>query len=378
MQKANILLIDDDQNKLDLLEVILKVLGQNIIKCKSGADGLRVLLENEIAVIILDVKMPVLDGFETASLIRDRTVTSAVPIIFITAYSTGEIDVSKGYSLGAVDYILFPFNETFLLAKIKVFLDLYFLRKKEIEQSKELFDKNNELKLTLENLKRSNTELEQFAYIASHDLQEPLRVVSCFTQLLEKKYQDKLDKEALEYIGYAVDGAKRMQRLVSDLLDYSKISRNTKNVFEVSDTSDILNQSIENLQKPINESNAKINFDKLPSLWCNKSQVQRLFQNLISNSLKFRREGVPPEIHISCQKKNGSFIFSVKDNGTGIPSEYHERIFEIFQRVSSSEKVPGSGMGLSICKRIVEGHNGKLWLESQQNQGTIFYFTLNG
>lgn len=375
--KANILIIDDDPNKLNLLEVILKSLDQNIIKCMSGEDGLRALLQSEVAVILLDVRMPVLDGFETAQLIRERTKTSTIPIIFITAYNLGEYNVSKGYSLGAVDYIFFPFNEEFLLAKVRVFLDLFFLRKKEQLQAEQLAKFNEELIKTNEKLERSNKDLEQFAYVASHDLQEPLRMVTMFTQLLDKKYGNKLDKDAHEYIQFAVNGAKKMQMLINDLLSYSRISSQEKN-FKVSETAIILKEAIHNLQPLINENNAVITYDEqLPVIFCEETQIIRLFQNLISNAIKFRKQTEIPRVHIGCVQNDGTFMFSVKDNGIGISSEYFERIFVIFQRIEVQTKYPGTGIGLSICKKIVEWHHGKIWLESKESEGTTFYFTIH-
>ena len=374
--KANILIIDDDPNKLNLLEVLLKTLNQNIIKCSSGEDGLRALLKYEIAVILLDVRMPVMDGFETAKLIRERTKTSTVPIIFITAYNVGEYNASKGYSLGAVDYIFFPFNEEFLLAKVKVFLDLYFLRKKEQMQAEQLSRINQELLHSNKRLEQSNRDLEQFAYVASHDLQEPLRMVAMFTQLLDKKYSGQLDDNAREYIQFAVNGAKKMQALIHDLLTYSRISTRAKK-FEKKDTTDILKEAINNLKPLIEENGAEISFDPLPVLYCEETQIMRLFQNLLSNAIKFRKENEPPRIHISCKKQDKVDLFEVKDNGIGIAPEYYERIFLIFQRIELQTRYPGTGIGLSVCKKIVEWQDGNIWVESKENEGTSFFFTLS-
>jgi signal transduction histidine kinase len=374
--KANILIIDDDKNKLELLELILKGLNQNIIKCFSGEDGLRALLNNEVAVILLDVKMPGLDGFETAKLIRERTKTSTVPIIFVTAYNSSEYNASIGYSLGAVDYIFFPFNEEFLLAKVKVFLDLYFLRRKAQLQTEQLAKMNEELLKTNNKLERSNKDLEQFAYVASHDLQEPLRMVTMFTQLLEKKYGNQLDQDARDYIQFAVNGSKKMQRLINDLLGYSRISTQGKN-FKIADSASILKQSIENLQQLISENDAIITYDELPEIYCDESQILRLFQNLLSNAIKFRKEKETPKIHIHCQHLYNEYLFSVNDNGIGISSEFFDRIFVIFQRIEVLNKYQGTGIGLSICKRIVEWHDGKIWLESKENEGSTFFFTIN-
>jgi PAS domain S-box-containing protein len=231
------------------------------------------------------------------------------------------------------------------------------------------------LKITLENLERSNKELEQFAYVASHDLQEPLRMVSSFTQLLERRYKDKLDQDANDFIQYAVDGANRMQKLINDLLDYSRITSRGKDFAKV-DISQVLGQTISNLQQLIIENTAMITNEDLPELKADESQILRVFQNLIENALKFKKKSELPKIHISCIKKNDFYEFAVSDNGIGMDMQFHDRVFTIFQRLHSKEDYPGTGIGLSICKRIVERHGGKIWFESKENEGTTFYFTL--
>jgi light-regulated signal transduction histidine kinase (bacteriophytochrome) len=224
-------------------------------------------------------------------------------------------------------------------------------------------------------LQKSNKELEQFAFVASHDLQEPLRMVSSYTQLLERRYAEKLDQDGLDYIHFAVDGSKRMQNLVSDLLDYSRIS-NEKKPFEVADTNVILKVTLNVLNKLIVENNATITFDELPVIKCHPNQVQRLFQNLIINAIRYRRKEVAPKIHISCEKTKGINVFSVCDNGIGIAPENYRKIFQIFKRIGTKDDCPGTGIGLSVCKRIVESHKGKIWIKSTIDKGTTFYFTL--
>ena len=230
------------------------------------------------------------------------------------------------------------------------------------------------LKRKTEELARSNSDLEQFASIVSHDLQEPLRMVSGYCQLLSKRYKNKLDKDADEFIGYAVDGAKRMQSLINSLLMYSRLGRQD-NPFESIDLMAILKQTITNLQKVIEKNNAVVTYDTLPIVMSNSSQLIQLFQNLIGNAIKFRSQD-SPEIHISAQLRDNEWLFSVKDNSIGIDSQYVERIFMIFQRLNSRSEYPGSGIGLSICKRIVERHGGRIWLKSQPGKGSIFYFTI--
>ena len=246
----------------------------------------------------------------------------------------------------------------------------------EAHKSRRLAEEANiELSELMNNLKRSNQELEQFAYVASHDLQEPLRMVSSFTQLLQRRYQDKLDEDANEFIHYAVDGANRMQKLINDLLDYSRITTRGKE-FTIVDTSRILGYVISNLQELINENTALITNDDLPIIKADESQILRVFQNLIHNALKFKSKSELPKIHISCKTINNFYEFSVKDNGIGMDMQYHDKVFTIFQRLHSKEEYPGTGIGLSICKRIVERHKGKIWFESILNKGTTFYFTL--
>lgn len=224
-----------------------------------------------------------------------------------------------------------------------------------------------------EELIRSNRELEQFAYVASHDLQEPLRMVSSFTQMLARRYKDKLDDDANEFIQFAVDGAFRMQSLINDLLEYSRVGTKGKNP-ELIDLHVILGQAISNLGLKIKEKNALITNDDLPEIFADGRQMQQLFQNLIDNALKFSNSS--PIIHISSGTDGEDYLFSVQDNGIGIEPQYYEKIFQIFQRLHAKEDYPGTGIGLAICRRIVERHGGKIWVESKPGEGTKFFFTI--
>ncbi|MBH8556067.1 PAS domain S-box protein [Nostocaceae cyanobacterium CENA357] len=238
-----------------------------------------------------------------------------------------------------------------------------------------------------EELKRSNQELEQFAYVASHDLQEPLRAVTGYSQLLGQEYQDRLDESAQEYLSYIVDGATRMQRLIQDLLAFSRVATRGQEFTSV-DCNASLNTALSNLHIAIAESQAIITHDPLPQLLADKTQMVQLFQNLIGNAIKFRRKDLPPQIHIGAVKKadetagelsipnSPEWLFSVQDNGIGIKPQYLERIFEIFRRLHTRREFTGTGIGLAICKKIVERHGGRIWAESQLGVGTIFYLTL--
>jgi PAS domain S-box-containing protein len=230
------------------------------------------------------------------------------------------------------------------------------------------------IKLTLADLERSNQELEHFAYVASHDLQEPLRMVSSYTQLLGQRYAGQLDDKAAKYIHYAVDGAIRMQTLINDLLTYSRVGRLGKPP-EPTDSHSVLGEAIRNLAITIAETRAVITNDDLPTVRADASQLVLLFQNLLANAIKFRRAELP-RIHVSARERGGEWLFSFKDNGIGIAAQYAERVFIIFQRLHTREEYPGTGIGLAVCKRIVERHAGKIWFESEPGSGTTFFFTI--
>lgn len=223
-------------------------------------------------------------------------------------------------------------------------------------------------------LQRSNEDLEQFAYVCSHDLQEPLRVISNYTQLLAKRYQDHLDEDADEFVDFIVDATKRMQELINDLLLYSRVQTKGQ-AFRTTDCNETVKIAMSNLSLAIEESGATVTADHLPVVQADGSQMLQLFQNLISNAIKFRGEAAP-KIHIAARRENNFWIFSISDNGLGIDMKYAERIFIIFQRLHNRETYSGSGIGLAICKKIAERHGGKIWIESEPGQGTTFYFTI--
>lgn len=222
-------------------------------------------------------------------------------------------------------------------------------------------------------LKRSNEELQHFAYVASHDLQEPLRMISSYLQLIERRYRDKLDKDAEEFIAYAVDGANRLQTMINALLEYSRIDRSGK-PFEPVNFESVLERATLNLELAIKENKATITHDPLPTIMADSSQLLQVFQNLISNAIKFRGDE-PPRIHISSKRKENEWVFSVRDNGIGIEPEYVKQLFTIFKRLHGREQ-PGIGLGLSICKKIVNRHGGRIWIESEPGKSSTFYFTL--
>ncbi|MDH5720226.1 MAG: ATP-binding protein [Spirochaetia bacterium] len=246
------------------------------------------------------------------------------------------------------------------------------------EQKKMSELRSNEVRLLVEaqkNLKRVNDELDEFTYAASHDMQEPLRMITSYTQLIKKKNQNKLDEKSVQYLNYALENSVRMQRIIDDMLDYARYNKN-KDILKTIDTTEVLNEIVENFKAPIKKNKAQIKYDSLPKITANREQLFRLFQNLIENALKFCKKDESPIIHINAEKKENEIIFSIKDNGIGIEQKYFDKIFMAFKRLHKKEEYPGSGVGLSQCKKIVEMHNGRIWVESIPKEGSTFYFSI--
>ena len=409
LPSPKILLVDDEPDNLLALSAVLQDLGPQIITASSGTDALRQLLDHDFGVILLDVKMPTMDGFETASLIRKRERSRTTPIIFLTGYRN-EDSLFRGYDVGAADYLFKPVVPEVLRSKVTVFIELS--RKTEMlrRQAAALERKNNELRaLALErevaraelhhanqrlqtmnqelaeraqritrqaeDLSRSNAELEQFASVASHDLKEPLRTVASYTQLLVERYGDKLDAEAQEYIQFAVSGVSRMQNLIEDLLTYSRVGAHPRPLVPV-ETARVVAGVMANLHAVITQSGAQIVVDPLPIVMGDAGQLAQLFQNLISNALKFHRDD-PPQVWVSAQAQGAEWRFSVRDAGIGFDMKYVDRIFLVFQRLHQRSEYPGTGIGLAICKKIVEYHGGRIWAEASPEHGATFWFTLS-
>ena len=231
------------------------------------------------------------------------------------------------------------------------------------------------LKEIITELQRSNKELQSFAYITSHDLQEPLRTIASYAQLIERRYKGKLDNDADDFIEYMVDGAKRMKSMIQGLLDYSRVG--TKgNEFKEFKSKDALDYALSNLESSIVENNAEITSGPIPVIFADEDQIARVFQNLIGNALKFHREGIKPEIHISAREKDKEYVFAVSDNGIGMEEQYSDHIFEVFKRLHSIDEYRGAGIGLAIVKRIIDRHEGRVWVESELGHGSKFYFTI--
>jgi PAS domain S-box-containing protein len=249
---------------------------------------------------------------------------------------------------------------------------LYTAVAKDITQRKQL---EQSLRVHGEKLARSNEELERFAYVASHDLQEPLRMVASFTQLLSKRYSGRLDETADRYINFAVDGARRMQQSIAGLLSYSRVNSQELTLSRI-DCEAAVQEAVRNLQAAIEGSNASVDWDPLPVLSVDQGQFTQLFQNLLGNSIKFTKKEQAPRIHISAADSGAEWLFSVQDNGIGIEPQHAERVFQVFQRLHTKEEFPGAGIGLAVCKTVVERHGGRIWMESEPGVGSTFRFTV--
>ncbi len=508
-EEVNILLVDDQPARLAALEAALMDMGEDVrlVRASSGKEALRHLLKQDFAVILLDVHMPVMDGFETASLIRQRRRTEQTPIIFITALGPNELQVTHGYALGAVDYIFAPVLADVLKAKVTVFLDLHrktaqvkrqadWLREEAERRADALetrlrglldriqvgvfratregrlveanpallkllgmrsqaqangFDASGllpsgpaqegaglpgadgdglrtrdhqfhlpdgkvrwftvstspatgsggeevldgiledvtarrqaeedlrrthaALEAQADELARSNSDLQRFAHVISHDLQEPLRMVATFTDVLERRHAQHLDAEAREYLKYAREGAERMQAMIHGLLDFCLMEKTPEKV-RPADCNALLDRVLANLVVAIGESGAEVTRDRLPVVQADDILLSNVLQNLVGNGVKFRRDGVPPRVHVGAERGDGEWTLSVQDNGIGVDPKEKDRLFMVFRRLSGSEHYPGSGVGLAICKRIVERHGGRIWWEPARGGGSVFRFTL--
>ena len=380
--KAAILMVDDRADNLLALEAILQPLQHPLVRAMSGEEALRRLLTDEFAVILLDVQMPGLDGFETAAHIKRREKTRHIPIIFLTAMSREIHHQLRGYGAGAVDYLAKPFEPEVLRAKVAVFLELYEkneLLRRQSALLKERLEERDRAQAALARqateLERSNAELEQFAHVVSHDLQEPLHTMAGFLNLIAEKGAE-LDEETKLYIDRALAGADRMRQLILDLLAYSRVS--TKGLdLVLTDAGAVLTEALGNLHGAIASSGATVTHDEMPTVLGDAWQLGQLFQNLLGNALKFHGDDLP-EVHVGVERLDDEWLFSVRDNGIGIDPRYAVHIFTVFQRLHRRDEYDGTGIGLAICRKIVERHGGRIWVESDEGRGATFYFTLKG
>ncbi|HEY6901510.1 MAG TPA: response regulator [Puia sp.] len=408
--QPKIMLVDDREDNLLSMESVLEPDGYHIVKANSGRQVLKLLLSDfDFALILMDVQMPNLNGFETASLIYERDRLRHIPIIFITANNYGEENLFKGYRAGAVDYIYKPVNPELLRVKVGVFVELYRKNQRLIIQEQKLVAINRNLELEinerkaseekvtelnkqlLENISRleaANKDLDLFAFMASHDLQAPLRKVRMFSdRLLATPPGEVLGKEGRLYLARIQEVSRRMQDLINDILRFSKISVE-KQSFEAVDLKDVMEEVLSEMEGLIREKGAVITVDPLPVLPASTVLMGPLFSNLISNSLKYCKKQETPRIRIRYEEApSGKDIngkepevrygrIYIEDNGIGFDQKYAEQIFDMFRRLHSNTEYEGTGIGLALCKKIVDMHKGFISALGKPGEGAVFIVSL--
>lgn len=363
--KLRVLHVEDNQLDSELVARALRQGGfdVSISVVQDEAEFTEHLRTHSPDVVLADYNLPRWKGMETLNLLRRQGLDT--PMILVSG-ALGDMTAVECIKHGATDYVLKDG-----LARLPEAI-----RRALQEQSQRRLRKQVEEDLAgkVDELARSNADLEQFAYVASHDLQEPLRMVANYTQLLAERYRGKLDDNADKYIHYAVDGAMRMQTLIQDLLAYSRVGR-PEIELKPTNCGAITRQALRNLEAAVNESGAVVTMGVMPTVMANASQLQQVFQNLIGNAIKFRGTAIP-QIRIAAEAKDGTWMFSVADNGIGIAEEHSGAIFTVFKRLHTRQEYPGNGIGLSICKRIVERHGGRISVTSNPGGGSLFVFTI--
>jgi len=396
-----ILVVDDIKANITALQKILELHNLPSESAESGEDALKKILKKNYSLIILDVQMPGMDGFEVAETLAGSNRTKDIPVLFLSAVNKQKKFISKGYESGGVDYITKPVDPDLLILKVKTFLKLYEQKQelkdirdmlsKEIEIRKaaeqgleiKVAERTSELLSKNEELELKNHELQQFSWVVSHDLKEPLRKIQIFTKML-REFLD--DEKALNYADRAIGSAERMGVLISDLLHYSRLSADT--IPENTNLNFLVQEVLFDLEYIAEEKNAVIKVEDLPVIKGVPSQLRQVFQNLISNSLKFSKENVSPLIEIKSEiiaekefdsevSPTGNFCrITVQDNGIGFDESYVHKIFIIFQSLNDRNAYEGTGIGLAIAKKIIEKHNGLITASSQQGVGSKFILLL--
>lgn len=371
-----VLLVEDDEDDYVLIRDLLNEVREQQFQLNwvtTFEDARQTIQQQQHDIYLVDYRLGEHDGLELLQSIDQNTS----PVIILSGQGDRELDITALRS-GAADYLdktdlHSSLLEHYIRASIERNQALRALQESE-QKYRQLFERETQLR---QELSRSNTELQDFAYIASHDLQEPLRAISGYTKLLQSEYASQLDSTAHEYMNFAIEGTRRMRGLIEDLLTYSRVSTSER-TFSMVDCDRLIEEVISNLQIPIEESQAKIIYRGLPNLMADRTQLVQLFQNLLSNALKFRCQDIPPQILIQAEPTaEESWLFRVTDNGIGIKTEYYDRIFKIFKRLHTHQEYAGTGVGLALCRKIVERHGGKIWVESKLEKGSTFCFTID-
>jgi two-component system, sensor histidine kinase and response regulator len=378
--RPRVLLVDDRPDNLLALTAVLEPLGADLVTAHSGEEALRHLLGEEFAVIVLDVQMPVLDGFETARLIKQRERTRHIPIVFLTAISGEPEHYLRGYEVGAVDYVYKPFAPEILRAKVRVFIELWQRgavierQRAELEARLADLDRANEAlaRQALE-LERSNAALERFAEVAAHELRQPLHNVAGFQDLLLDRHREALGDQAAELAERAAAGVDEARSLIGALLDYAKAGSQPLRQERVS-----LAEALDEARREVaglREQGATVVSGALPVVRGDRRMLVRLLANLLDNAVKFRSEE-PPRVRVRAERAGGAWKVVLRDNGIGIDPSDVPRLFTVFARLHAKGERPGHGVGLAVCRRIVERHGGTIGCDPAPGGGTAIWFTL--
>ncbi len=395
-----ILIVDDKQENIFSLKTLLEINKFKVDTALSGEEALKKVLKNTYALIILDVQMPDMDGFEVAEAISGNKKSKDTPIIFLSAVNTEKRFIAKGYTSGGIDYVVKPFDPDILLLKVNTFCRLFDQNQElnqthrslraeieerkriESELEKRVQERTRELRQTNKELETANNELRQFAWVASHDLQEPVRKIKVFSLIIKEKC-GLTDEKANDYIDKVIQSSERMMRLIHDLLNYTEISNSGSAALV--DLNKVVDEVLIDLELMIKEKNASIQVGQLPKLDIIKVEAAQIFQNIISNALKYSKVDVPAEICITSEfvtapgsdsKIKDHCQITITDNGIGFDESYINKIFNMFQRLHGKGEYEGTGIGLAIVKKIIEKHNGTITAQSRENEGASFIITL--
>lgn len=388
-EEINILIVDDDPTKRASLKAVIVNRGVRVMTVASGQDALRLLLTHDFAVILLDVNMPIMDGFETAALIHGSSRFQHIPIIFVTSFSTTDVESFKGYGLGAVDYIFAPVVPQVLRAKVTVFTDLYRLRRAALRQAEELVRMNRDLKTEMEtrrhaqvalsqcnaDLAAANQELESFSYSVSHDLRAPLRIIDGFAHKLTDHLGERLDDEGRRLLDVVRDSTRHMGKLIDDLLAFSRMGRQEM-VSHWFDMNAMIQDIANEMRSQEPERVIEFDFSSLPAVAGDAVMLRQVWVNLLGNAIKFTRQRAVARIAVGGERKEDEILFWIKDNGAGFDMQYADKLFGVFQRLHSQEVFEGTGVGLAIVQRILQRHGGRVWGKGQLDMGATFTFAL--
>jgi len=367
---VNILVVDDDSTKRFALKAILAPLSENVVEASSGADGLRQLLRHEFAVVLLDVRMPLMDGFETAQLIRQRPRSELTPIIFVTALDQAETDMGRGYDLGAVDFVFAPVVPAILRAKVAVFVELY-RAQQELRRYRIRLETLVEERTTA--LTAINRELEAFSYSVSHDLRAPLLAFDGLSQALLDDYGDRLDTRAQDYLERMRRASQTMTSVFDGLQSLFRLSSGEVHREQL-DITELARGIAEEIKANHSDQSVEIQIAPGMTASADKRLVQILLSNLLSNAWKFTSPTTLPRVEVGTEMVDGEARIFVRDNGVGFDMIYAHRLFGAFQRLHSQSEFPGAGIGLATARRIVNRHGGRIWAEGAVGEGATFYF----